>query len=205
MKILHVLPTKLPVPPQGYGGTERVLWSLIEGQRERGHSVRFLTKNKNQNDSRSIAWDDNKSIAQQVEGWADVIHFHFPFDGALRTPFICTEHGNCNEDKTYPQNSVFLSRKHADLYHGQCYVHNGLQWSMYGEPNIDRPDDYVHFLAKASWRVKNLQGGVRIAKAANKSLHVLGESGITSSAILISIFHLNCIFIIWWVVRKRTA
>lgn len=53
-------------------------------------------------------------------------------------------------------------------------MHNGLYWESYGKPNLEKPKDYVHFLAKASWRVKNLQGTVRIAKAAGKSLHVLG-------------------------------
>ena len=33
MKILHVLLTRMPVPPPKYGGTERVLWALYLGQK----------------------------------------------------------------------------------------------------------------------------------------------------------------------------
>lgn len=39
---------------------------------------------------------------------------------------------------------------------------------------MDKPHNYVHFLAKASWRVKNLQGAVRIAQGADISMHILG-------------------------------
>ena len=47
MKILHVLLTRMPVPPTKYGGTERVLWALYQGQTALGHEVKFLTKHDN--------------------------------------------------------------------------------------------------------------------------------------------------------------
>ena len=46
VKILHVLLTRMPVPPLKYGGTERVVWALYKGQKELGHEVKFLTKHQ---------------------------------------------------------------------------------------------------------------------------------------------------------------
>lgn len=172
MKILHVLLTQLSIPPKDYGGTERVLWALYQGQKELGHEVKFITKNKNSNPD-ALFFDPERSLESQIEGWADIIHFHYAYDGGINTPFICTEHSNSEVEKEYPINTVYLSSKHADNYNASCYVHNGLYWPDYGEPNF-HPDRYVHFLAKASWRIKNLQGSIKIAKKANMPMHVLG-------------------------------
>lgn len=174
MKILHVLLTTLPVPPIEYGGTERVLWGLYKGQTELGHDVRLLVKNNINNAPYIQEYDPNKSFDAQIGNWADIVHFHFPFEEDLSTPFVCTEHSNCEVEKDFPINTIYLSSKHAENYNAQCYVHNGLYWADYGEPNLNKPSDYAHFLAKASWGIKNLQGTVRIANEADMPLHILG-------------------------------
>ena len=177
MKILHVLLTRMPLPPPKYGGTERVLWSLGIAQKEMGHEVRYLLKaNTNHNPDVQV-YDDKRSLADQIDDWADIVHFHWPYEGELHKPFVCTEHSNCEEEKDFPVNTIYLSSKHAQNNSATCYVHNGLYWESYGEPNF-KPKNYVHFLAKASWRIKNLQGTVRIAKAAKVPLHVLGGNRI---------------------------
>lgn len=173
MKILHVLLTSLPIPPNDYGGTERVLWALYQGQKELGHDVRFLTKYPN-NHPDALFFNEQKSLEEQIEGWADVIHFHFPYDTELKTPYVCTEHSNSEIEQEFNINTIYLSSKHADNYNATCYVHNGLYWADYGEPNLDNPKNYVHFLAKATWRIKNLQGAIKIAKKANMPMHILG-------------------------------
>lgn len=173
MKILHVLLTSLPIPPNDYGGTERVLWALYQGQKELGHEVKYLTKYPN-NNSDALLFDETTSLESQIEGWADIIHFHFPYDKTLKTPYVCTEHSNSETQQEFNINTIYLSSKHAENYNANCYVHNGLYWSDYGEPNLDRPQNYVHYLAKATWRIKNLQGAVKIAKGANMPMHILG-------------------------------
>ena len=172
MKILHVLLTQLSIPPKDYGGTERVLWGLYQGQKELGHDVRFLTKYKSSHPD-AMYFDEQLSLESQVEGWGDIIHFHFRYEGDIETPFVCTEHSNSEVEKEYPINTIYLSSKHAENYNATCYVHNGLYWEDYGEPNFT-PKHHVHFLAKASWRIKNLQGAVKIARNANMPMHVLG-------------------------------
>ena len=76
MKILHVLLTRMPIPPTKYGGTERVLWALYQGQTALGHEVKFLTKHDNKHPD-ALVFNPNISLEKQVEGWADIIHFHF--------------------------------------------------------------------------------------------------------------------------------
>lgn len=173
MKILHVLLTSLPIPPNDYGGTERVLWALYQGQKELGHEVKYLTKHQNHHPD-ALLFDESKSLETQIEGWADIIHFHFSYDKELNTPYVCTEHSNSQVQQAFNINTIYLSKKHADNYNASCYVHNGLYWSDYGEPNLTNPKNYVHYLAKATWRIKNLQGAIRIAKNANMPMQVLG-------------------------------
>ena len=173
MKILHVLLTSLPIPPNDYGGTERVLWALYQGQTALGHEVRFLLKANANHAPYVQVFDESKPLHEQIDDWADMVHFHFPYEGELHKPFVCTEHSNSEVEKEFPINTIYLSSKHAENNHATCYVHNGLYWPDYGEPNF-KPKDYCHFLAKASWRIKNLQGAVRIAKKASKPLHILG-------------------------------
>lgn len=173
MKILHVLLTSLPIPPNDYGGTERVLWALYQGQKALGHDVKYLTKYPNQHQD-AILYDESKPLEQQIEGWADIIHFHFPYDKALNTPYVCTEHSNSEIEQEFHINTIYLSSKHAENYNANCYVHNGLYWADYGEPNLHQPQNYVHFLAKATWRIKNMQGAIKIAQKAKMPMHILG-------------------------------
>lgn len=174
MKILHVQLSHLSLPPLKYGGTERVVWSLYQGQKALGHEVRFLWRKASELPENTIIYDPDKSFDEQIGDWPDIVHFHWPYEGELNKPFVCTEHGNANFARRYPINTVFLSRKHAENHGADCFVYNGLDWRDYGEPNLERGQKYFHFLGKAKARTKNIQGAFEIAKRANVSLHVLG-------------------------------
>lgn len=174
MKIIHVHLSHLPIPPHDYGGTERIVWALSLGQAELGHEVRFLVKNNPDNHPNAQRYNPKQTLEQQIQGWADIIHFHWPYDGALDTPYVCTQHGNRNERTPHPQNTIFLSAKHAALYDADCFVYNGLYWPDYGEADFRSPRNGAHFLAKAMQKSKNLRGSVRIARQAGLPLHILG-------------------------------
>jgi len=176
MKILHVLLSRLSLPPLKYGGTERVVWSLAQAQQKEGHEVRFLWRKAKQLPADTIIYDKSVPLPEQIGDWPDVVHFHWPYDGQLHKPFICTEHGNANFPRSYPINTVFLSKNHADNHGATCYVYNGLDWREYGEPNLTTPKSYHHFLGKAKAQTKNLEGAIAIAKKANTRLRVLGGS-----------------------------
>lgn len=176
MKILHVLLTRMPVPPLKYGGTERVLWALYQGQKSLGHEVKFLTKSSS-NHKDALLFDPNRPLESQIEGWADIIHFHFLYRGQLKTPFVCTTHNQQVTPASFPKNTIFLGRLHAERSGGHAYVYNGLYWADYGEPNLDnhKLSDYIHFLANAKYKDKNLKDSVDISRQAHKKLHVIGS------------------------------
>lgn len=176
MKILHVLLTRMPLPPPKYGGTERVLWALYQGQKELGHEVKFFTKSKNSHPD-ALQFNPNKTLEEQIEGWADVIHFHFLFDNennTITTPYVCTTHNQQVTPATFPKNTIFLGKLHAQRSGGEAYVHNGLYWDDYGQPNLNMPDKKVHFLANAKYRDKNLADSIDIARTADKNLQIIG-------------------------------
>ena len=174
MKILHVLLTRMSVPPPKYGGTERVLWALYLGQKSLGHEVKFMTKCPSSHPD-ALLYNSNQALEVQVEGWADVIHFHFLYEGELQTPYVCTTHNQHLLPVSFPQNTIFLGRLHAERSGGQAYVHNGLYWDDYGSPNLKSNGNAVHFLANAKYRDKNLQDSVHIARQADKKLQVMGS------------------------------
>lgn len=174
MNILMVY--KGQIPPITYGGTERVVWSLIKGLAQLNHNVYLLRST-----SISCPWattvpfDQNKPLDEQIPDFIDVVHFH---TGGIseKKPYVITRHGNRSPKQINDPNSVFVSQKHA-LNHGcEAYVHNGLDWSDYRQPNLDptkRLNRY-HFLGKAAWKVKNIQGAIDITKRAKTQLDVLG-------------------------------
>lgn len=174
VKILHVLLTRMPVPPLKYGGTERVVWALYKGQKELGHEVKFLTKHQSSHPD-ALLYNPKKTLEEQVEGWADIIHFHFLYEGDLRTPFICTTHNQQVTPASFPKNTVFLGKLHAERSGGKAYVYNGLYWGDYGEPNLTHSGNYIHFLANAKYKDKNLKDSVEVARKAKKSLHIIGS------------------------------
>ena len=68
-----------------------------------------------------------------------------------------------------------MGKLHAQRSGGQAYVHNGLYWADYGQPNLNTPKNYVHFLANAKYKDKNLKDSVTIARQAGRPLHVIGS------------------------------
>lgn len=162
------------MPPPKYGGTQRVIWALSQAQLAYGHEVRFLWGNAKSIPSTASVYRQDVPMATQVGDWPDIVHFHYPYEGELHKPFVCTEHFNSDHERTYPVNTIFLSQKHAAINAADCFVYNGLDWSRYGEPNLSNPADYFHFIGKVRHKTKNARGALRVAKLANAQLRVLG-------------------------------
>lgn len=182
MHILHVMISRLSLPPKNYGGTERIVWGLMQAQLESGHEVRLLWGNAPQLPENATRFDPSRTMSEQIGEWPDLVHFHQPFSGELDIPYISTEHGNAEGPRTYGVNTVFLSAKHAANHHAQCHIHNGLDWSEYGQPELKKTGNYFHFLGKAKWPIKNLNGAVAVAKKAGVKMKVLGGSRFSLSS-----------------------
>lgn len=176
MRILIVKNGVIPV--QLYGGTERVIWGLGKELSKLGHEVTFLVKEGSYCEfAKVIHIQQDKSILDQISSEYDLIHFNFKpkHIESFKIPYIITQHGNANEGEELDKNTVFVSKNHAARHNSTSFVYNGLDWEEYSVPNLKIKKDYFHFLGKAAWRLKNVQGAIDIIKGSkNEKLEVLG-------------------------------
>lgn len=118
MRIAQVAPLYESVPPQGYGGTERVVSYLTEELVRTGHDVTLFASADSVTTARlvpqcrsSLRLDEHcrdqlahhivmleRVVAAAEAGQFDVIHFHvdylhFPLSRRLRVPHLTTLHG----------------------------------------------------------------------------------------------------------------
>jgi glycosyltransferase involved in cell wall biosynthesis len=173
MHIVHVIPSRLPALL--YGGTERVAWWLAKEQVARGHRVTFLAEAGSECPFAEVrVLDLGAPLRGQIPAGAELVHFHYPYDDELDTPYLVTIQVNGALGTRHHPNSVFVSRDHAHRYGSETFVHNGIDPDDYGPPELDRRREYVHFLGKAAWRLKNVRGAIRIARRAGVPIRVLG-------------------------------
>lgn len=177
MKIVFFHSGILPV--HGYGGIERILfWHMCELARL-GHKIVLI----GHKDSRVTEYGiELIPIKGNLSEWielipknADIIHLSFNFKVPGDIPTITTVHGNGQIGEIFNKNSVFVSKKHAEIHGSEMYVHNALDFKEYPfEPKSKREWNNFLFLAKASWRVKNLAHAVSACRNNNKHLAVAG-------------------------------
>lgn len=164
--------THATLPVVNYGGTERVIWDLVYALHLQGHQVTLLAGKGTVCDwARVIEYNSEMPLENQIPSDVDVVHFHGDFEPISR-PYVMTQHGNSNGP--IDPNTIFVSSQHARNHGAQAYVHNGLNWDNYLKPNLNTDRQRFHFLGKAAWRVKNVQGAIDITKRAGEQLDVLG-------------------------------
>lgn len=173
---MHILiVNRSPIPVFGYGGTERVIWDLGRALVQAGHRVSYLVPKGSHCEFASIlTLRENVPWEEQVPDGIDIVHFQFNPGIHVAIPHLMTQHGNSRESVALPPNTVFVSRDHARRHGSDSFVYNGLDWSAYGAVDWQRPRSHFHFLGKAAWRVKNVQGAIDIAHDAGVPLAVLG-------------------------------
>ncbi|EEX95075.1 putative glycosyltransferase [Vibrio orientalis CIP 102891 = ATCC 33934] len=164
--------THATLPVVNYGGTERVIWDLVYALHLQGHQVTLLAGKGTVCDwARVIEYNSEMPLENQIPSDVDVVHFHGDFEPISR-PYVMTQHGNSNGP--IDPNTIFVSSQHARNHGAQAYVHNGLNWDNYLTPNLNADRQRFHFLGKAAWRVKNVQGAIDITKRAGEQLDILG-------------------------------
>jgi len=173
MHILIVNNTRIPA--HQYGGTERVIWWLGKELVKRGHRVSYLVQEGSScSFAKIIPYDFSRTVEQQTPADVDLVHFFHGFDEQHSKPSVYTLGGNPPFGSLLPLNTVFVSRNHAERYGSSSFVHNGLDFSDYGDPGLGNKRAYYHFLAKAAWRVKNVRGAIDIINLSKEKLAVLG-------------------------------
>ncbi len=170
------------IPAVKYGGIERVIWWLGKELVKRGHKVTYLVAAGSACDFADVIILDKRPFHQQVPEEVDVVHYHADGDFETKKPFLYTLHGNIYTLNTrFHINTVALSADHATRMNATAYVHNGLDFEEYGTPDFNTERKFFHFLGDAAWKVKNLKGAIKIAKAAHEKIAVLGGSRINTS------------------------
>ena len=177
MHVAHFIPALVPV--LRYGGTERAAYWAAEEQSALGHKITILSK-----EGSVVPFGDWAPLPLSAEDWLkildskriDIVHFHtlpphaFPKD----FPHLVSVQGNGKPGESFPRNSVFVSRNHAERHSSKFFVHNGLKLDRYPMKTDRRLTRNAMFLAKASWSVKNLRGSLAIARSAGHRLLVAG-------------------------------
>ena len=175
---MHVLlVNRASIPVFAYGGTERVIWDLGNMLHLLGHQVSYLVPAGSSCPfGRVLTLQNGKDWSQQIPADVDIVHFQFVPEQpeTIPKPWLMTQHGNSTVGAPLPLNTVFLSHNHAERHGSTVYVHNGLDWSAYGEANLEQANSYYHFLGKAAWRVKNVQGAIDVSLQTQLPLKVLG-------------------------------
>jgi glycosyltransferase involved in cell wall biosynthesis len=164
------------IPVSGYGGTERVIWGLAKSLNSLGHQVTFLVPAGSSCPFASVLnWNPQLPLNDQIPEYIDVVHLNQLPQESLSKPYVVTIHGNLNSDTLLDKNAIFVSQNHALRYGSNSFVHNGLDWSDYGKPNLKLSRNHFHFLGKAAWRVKNVQGAIdTVLMSPSETLAVLG-------------------------------
>lgn len=182
MKILLV--KNSVVPPKDYGGTERVVFWLAKSLKSLGHQVTILAAPGSGGTTiPTMHIQSDRPVHEQIPSGFDLVHFHDPYDGPLDTPYINTIHGVADPGETYSINSVFVSHNQAACHGAEAVVYHGLDFSEYGIFQPDRPRNYIHFLAKTRWKIKNIVGAVFTANQAGARLEIMGNRTLESAVL----------------------
>lgn len=128
MKIAHIAPPWIPIPPKNYGGTEIVLYNLIEEQVAQGHDVTLFAPGDAQTSAKLVSffpqslidsgvpWQGHlkayyhvqKSIDYINHHDFDIVHMHlsssadmyiFPLTRDMETPRVVTLHSRFPFDR----------------------------------------------------------------------------------------------------------
>lgn len=128
MKIAHIAPPWIAIPPENYGGTENVLYSLVEKQVAQGHEVTLLAPGDAKTAAKLVSffvqsllnagvpWESHlkayyhlyKAIEYVKHHDFDIVHAHlsssadmyvFPLLASLPTPHVMTLHSNFPFDR----------------------------------------------------------------------------------------------------------
>lgn len=162
------------LPALQYGGTERVVCWLAKGLAESGHTPILVGRPGSTNPWGPVHFSTFESGWMHVLPPVDVVHFFNTPDENPAYPYLVTIGGNAKPGERFLPHTVFVSADHARRHGSTEFVYNGIDLSEYRiEP---RKEERAVFLGKASWRVKNIRGAVRIARSAGLPLDVLGGS-----------------------------
>jgi hypothetical protein len=175
------------LPVLKYGGTERIIFWLMKELVKQGHRVYLVGDPKSEVEKHGI-----KLIPQTAEDWRplipkeiDIIHLFYSPLLSFDRPLLITVEGNGKPGESFHSNTVFVSRNHAKNHSSDQFVYNGIDLDEYPFTRKPRKSfDNFLFLAKAKWKVKNLDHCIKAAKTLKKHLHIAGGRALSLSSYL---------------------
>ena len=180
MKIVHISIPNNVVPPEGYGGTERVVHWLSKAQVEAGHTVYVVAPEGGDSPAINIPlplWGSeeeayNTSYQVILDIKPDIVHDH-TFSQLFRLrhsdiPGISTHH---NERFEPVPNTVYPTQADARSNGSDIFVHHGLDLGEYSF--CDEKEDFCLFLGAIHPR-KNVDIAINIAEKAKMPLIISG-------------------------------
>lgn len=169
------------LPPKTYGGIERVVMLLARELTTLGHQVVIVSrKGSVVTDYEHVELPEHfpdyiKKLPQDL----DFLHSHQPLQKYTpQIPYLITIHGNGKPGEIFDSNSSFVSRSHATNHSAKYFVYNAIDVDSYAFS--EKKENSFSFLAKASWRVKNLKTAIQLARDTKTQLEVLGGTGTDS-------------------------
>ncbi len=143
MKIAQIAPPWIRIPPRNYGGTESVIYNLVEEQVAEGHDVTLFAPGDARTSaklvsffpksllSEGIPWTSHlkayyhlqKAVDSVKEQDFDIVHTHlssasdmylFPLTASLSTPHVTTLHSNFPFDRSSPDRPGDADRYYMD-------------------------------------------------------------------------------------------
>jgi len=168
------------LPPPHYGGIERIVVTLAEEYARRGHRVSVLCRKGSKLAGSQVVEIPDKfqgNIEDIIPSDVEFIHSHQPLPVEPKRPYLITIHGNGHPEEKYIANTNFLSRSHARNHSSEIFVFNGVDPRRY--TFVIKKQDYYIFLARTTWRVKNLKTAIAWANDLKVHLKIIGGNGIS--------------------------
>lgn len=169
------------LPPKTYGGIERIVVTLAREYTRLGHQVIVFCRRGSQLDEYETFELPANYQTADPRAWLpsgiDFLHSHQPLPLKPPIPFLVTIHGNGHPEERYWRNTNFLSQSHCRNHNGKYYVYNGVDPDHY--PVVTKKDDYFVFLARTTWRVKNLKTAIAWANDLGVRLEIMGGNGVS--------------------------
>jgi glycosyltransferase involved in cell wall biosynthesis len=204
MRIAQIVPLTESVPPQRYGGTERVASVLVEELVRRGHEVTLFATGDSRTSARLVPVIprglrlSNIRDARPTEVLAlgmvyeratdfDIIHSHMdyptlPFARLRATPTILTCHGRLDLLDVHPVFEYFREAHLVSISNNQRRLLPRWNWAGTVYNGIDlsnftfhsRPGEYLAFLGRISPE-KGIEDAVMVARKAGLPLKVAAK------------------------------
>jgi len=217
MRIAQVAPPWEPVPPAGYGGTERVVHHLTEQLVALGHQVTLFASGDSQTSAELVAVtpkalraagvrDASPFILEELDrvrgrgGDFDVVHCHvdyyaFPFARDLTAPVMHTMHGRLDLPEIAPIFHRFRDQPLVSISDSQRIPLPDQHWLRtiyHGLPADlyrfrERPSDYALFLGRISPE-KRPDWAIEIAERAGIRLVIAAKADPADQAYFDEVF-----------------